>query len=142
MEEARRTVQPTASRRVQLADAGNEGATGFLILMPVYSGEPLTRDSENSLSGYIYAPFNAQEFLDSAIERADTADLGVRLYDRSETGGDALAVREVSGDPTRHIEQRVTIANRDFLLVVESDDAQVLAPLSMVTLPDKLEQRV
>ena len=134
MELARRTVQPTASGRIVLAQEGSENAFGFVIFMPVYTGDPATRDSENSLAGYVYSPFNAARFLDAAMDRATPADHGVRLYDRTLDTENLLVTRALDGIATHQIEQEVTIANRQLLLVIETDDPHVLAPLSMATL--------
>ncbi|MFL0355625.1 CHASE domain-containing protein [Erythrobacter sp. GH1-10] len=134
MAEAKRTVRPTASGRIVLAQEGSGNAPGFVIFMPVYSGDPATRDYENSLAGFVYSPFNAGRFLDSAIALAAPADLGVRLYDGSLDTEHVLANRPLGGKVRHHVEEEVTIANRQLLLVVESDNSQVLASLSMVTL--------
>ncbi|WP_152435523.1 CHASE domain-containing protein [Erythrobacter sp. THAF29] len=138
MDEARRTVRPTASGLVDLASDGGTvpggSQSGFVILMPVYGGEPLTRDSENSLSGYVYAPFNASRFLEAALETNGPKGLGARLYEGPSASERLLAEIAVDGDPSKQVEQRVTIANREFLLVIESDAPSVLSPLSMATL--------
>lgn len=134
MEEAKQTVSPTASGRIILLQETAREAGGFAIFMPVYAGEPILRDSENSLAGFVYSSFDAQKFLDAAIDRAAPADLGVRLYDGTEKTGGLLAARPLSEPATAFVEQTLTIANRQLLLVVESDDPAVLAPLSMVTL--------
>lgn len=138
MDEARRTVRPTASGLVDLASDGGaatgDAQSGFVILMPVYGGEPLTRDSENSLSGYVYAPFNASSFLEAALDTDVRAGMGARLYEGPSASERLLAGIEVDGDPGMMVEQRVTIANRELLLIIESDTPSVLSSLSMATL--------
>lgn len=134
MDEARRTVRPTASGRIALAQEDTPEAPGFVIFMPVYGGDPLTRDMDNSLAGFVYAPFNAARFLDAAIERTTPANLGVRLYDGALDAESVLANRPIEGKITHRVKDTVTIANRELLLVVESGEPKVLAPLSMVTL--------
>lgn len=130
LEEARRTVRPTASGRVVIAQEGTGNAPGFVIFMPVYKAV----DQDRKLAGFIYAPFNAAAFLDAAIDRVEPSKLGVRLYD-GEAGTEHLLVnRSIDQAQRERVEQSVKIANRDLLLVVESPNAQVLAPLSMVTL--------
>ncbi len=129
LEEARRTVRPTASGRVVLAQEGGE-APGFVIFMPVYK----TGGSDQDLVGFVYSPFDAARFLDAAIDLAEASDLGVQLYD-GELGSDHLLVsRRVDGPDRNRVEQPLTVANRQFLLVVDSPRVQKLAPLSMVTL--------
>lgn len=130
LEEARRTVRPTASGRVVIAQEGTGSAPGFVIFMPVYKAV----DDERQLAGFIYAPFNAAAFLDAAINLAEPSQLGVRLYD-GEAGTEHLLVNRSIDDAHRErVEQPVMIANRELMLVVESPNSQVLAPLSMVTL--------
>jgi len=134
LEQALQTVRPTASGRIVLAQEGAGTAPGFLIAMPVFSGDPTLRDSERSLAGFVYSPFNAREFLDSAIERAAPAALGVRLYDGDATTDNLLVAHSIGGSGMQRFKQPVTIANRELLLVVETAHTQTLAPLSMVTL--------
>jgi len=134
LDEARRTVRPTASGRIVLAQEGLGTEPGFLIVMPVFAGDPTMRDSERSLAGFVYTPFDAEEFLSSAIEQAAPADLGVRLYDGDARTDNLLVAHSLGGDRVQRIEQQVTIANRELLLVIEKAEAQALAPLSMVTL--------
>ncbi|QIQ87936.1 CHASE domain-containing protein [Erythrobacter sp.] len=134
LEEARRTVRPTASGRIVLAQEGGGSEPGFLIAMPVFAGDPTMRDSERSLAGFVYSPFDADEFLSSAIAQAAPADLGVRLYDGDARTDNLLVAHSLRGENVQRTEQEVTIANRELLLVVEAAQAQALAPLSMVTL--------
>ncbi len=134
MEEAKQTVSPTASGRIVLLQESAREASGFAIFMPVYAGEPALRDSENSLVGFVYSPFDTQKFLDAAIDRAAPADLGVKLYDGMDASEGLLAARPSANPPSASVEQTLTIANRPFRLVVETDDPAVLSPLSMVTL--------
>jgi two-component sensor histidine kinase len=130
LEEARRTVRPTASGRVVLAQEGAGNAPGFVIFMPVYKAVA----DERVLAGFIYAPFNAAAFLDTAIDLAEPSKLGVRLYDGEESTEHLLVNRSIKDALAEKVEQPVTIANRELMLVVESSDRQLLAPLSMVTL--------
>ena len=134
LDKARRTVRPTASGRTVLAQEGMGTEPGFLIVMPVFAGDPTMRDSERSLAGFVYSPFDADEFLSSAIEQAAPVDLGVRLYDGDARTENLLVAHSLSSGGVQRIEQPVTIANRRLLLVVETAEAQALAPLSMVTL--------
>ncbi|MEM6266417.1 MAG: CHASE domain-containing protein, partial [Pseudomonadota bacterium] len=134
MEEAKRTVMPTASGRIVLAQEGSGNAPGFVIFMPVYRGDPATRDREESLAGFVYSSFNAGQFLDSAIENAAPAQLGVRLYDGERGTNHLLVARSLEEAAADRTEQPVTIANRQLFLVIESARPQALAPLSMATL--------
>jgi two-component sensor histidine kinase len=130
LDEASRTVRPTASGRVTLAQDLAGTAPGFMITMPVY------RDADDGkrLAGFIYAPFDANAFLDAAVEFADTDGLGVRLYDGAAIEKN-LMVRHGSQDTfTAQVEEPIMIANRELTLVIETRGDKFLAPLSMVTM--------
>jgi two-component sensor histidine kinase len=132
MEEAARLRRPVTSGRIQVAQSSGGYAPGFIIFMPVLRSDP--QDGTARLSGFVYAPFNARTFLDSAIESSGAAKLGVRLYD-GEAGTDHLLVaHSLSNGGNERIEQDVTIANRRLILVVEAPGPQMLAPLSMMAL--------
>ncbi|MFU7527560.1 CHASE domain-containing protein [Qipengyuania sp. ASV99] len=134
MHEAKRTVMPTASGKIVLAQEEASGAPGFAIFMPVYKPVPGSQSQERVLAGYVFSSFDAAQFLEGAIERAPPADLGVRLYDRGEAPENLLASRSLGDAGTDRFEQPVRIANRDFVLVFDSAQRSALDPLSMVTL--------
>ena len=87
MREAERTSRPTATEKIVLRQEGAGDAPGFLIYMPVFEGAPGSR----RLKGYIYSPFNARDFLASALELEDAGNFAVRLYDREPERGQLLA---------------------------------------------------
>ena len=78
MDEALRTNSPTASGRVTLVQEGEGVAPGFLIYMPVVDGEGV----RTKVRGFIYSPFNAKVFLDSALQLEQHTGMGVKLYRR------------------------------------------------------------
>jgi len=138
MDEARRTVQPTASGRIAIVQAGAAEAPGFGVFMPVYRPVPGSQSRARVLSGFVFSTFNAALFLDEAIDSAPPAQLGVRLYDGEDVGrgGSAnLLVSRSLGDGGMDIlHQPVRIANRPFLLVVEEANPDALQQLSMIAL--------
>ncbi|MGJ8598278.1 CHASE domain-containing protein, partial [Sulfitobacter sp.] len=134
MDEAQRTVMPTASGRIALAQEGSAEASGFAIFMPVYKTVAESPSRERELAGYLFSSFNAEQFLDAAIDRAPPTDLGVRLYDGGTDTANLLVSRSLSVSGVDRFEQPVRIANRDLLLVVESAGSNGLASLSMITL--------
>lgn len=134
MSEAQRTVQPTASARIVLAQEGAGNAPGFVIFMPVFRQIQGGSEIDRALAGFVYSPFSAREFLDAAMERSGSSSLGVRLYDGLAQTNHLLVARSlVEGGGTR-IEQPVIAANRRLLLVVEAPQGATLDPLSMITL--------
>jgi two-component sensor histidine kinase len=134
MDEATRLRRPTASGRLMLVQPDGSYAPGFMIFMPVFRSQPDPTTGEPDLRGFVFTPFNARTFLDSAIGTTDPATLGVRLYDGKAGVDHLLVAHSLTGANMARIEQPVTIANRQLLLVVEAASPHTLAPLSMVTL--------
>jgi len=134
MDEARRTVMPTASGKIALAQADEGGALGFVIFMPVFRPVADSPTQARELTGFIFSAFDAGKFLDAAIDRAPPTELGVRLYDGAAQNSNLIVSRSLVSDGNETFEQPVRIANRDFTLVIESAGTGPLGTLSMVTL--------
>jgi two-component sensor histidine kinase len=132
MDEAERTARPTATRRIVLRQDETGEAPGFLIYMPVF--EP-TAGGERRLKGFIYSPFDAREFLLSALELETAGDYPVRLYDGPPATAELLASSGelLGGDPER-FERTIPVANNPWVLQVSSTDNAGLSGLSMATL--------
>ena len=130
MDQATRSVRPTATGRVTLVQEGGGEEAGFLIYMPVFDGTGPGR----SLKGFVYSPFNAAQFLDSASELVSGSQSSVRFYDVS--GVDRLLMAETPGwrAEGETVEREVDLANREMLLVIQSGRDTTLSPLSMITL--------
>lgn len=131
MTEAARAARPTASGKVVLLQE-NPGSTkaGFLIYMPVFGADELGRH----LKGFIYSPFNAEDFLASALELERPGLFGIRLYDRQATPGNLLAEISPKGRLGETYTLPVTIANHPWVLEVEAPQPSSLSGLSMLTL--------
>ena len=132
MDEAERSVRPTASGRVVLIQEGAEGqAPGFLIYMPVFDDAAPSR----SLRGFIYSPYNAKDFLTSASELVDPEGMRMALYD-GEPGPNSLlgsVAGRGEGDGAR-VRQGLRLANRPMILEVTSLRSKSLSTISMVVL--------
>ena len=130
MLEAERTARPTASGKVVLRQEDDGMSPGFLIYMPVFEPAPEGR----RLKGYIYSPFSAPEFLDSALELENAEGYDVVLYDGpvSETNYLARAGRGRSGGES--VVERVAIGTEPWALTVTGPDSSGLSGLSMVTI--------
>ncbi|MFO6446139.1 CHASE domain-containing protein [Erythrobacter sp. NE805] len=127
MAEAEMNLRPAASGRIILMQETSGTAPAFAIYMPVVRA--------SRLAGFVYTPFRAREFLDAAIDRQGEERFGVRLYDGEVGTGHLLVAQSVGGGaPKETVSQAVNIADRQLMLVIESVDARVLSPLSMVTL--------
>lgn len=131
MQEAERTARPTASGKVVLQQEGTGEQPGFLIFMPVFEAAPGGR----SLRGFIYSPFNARDFLASALELEDAGQFGVSLYSGRVSEENVLASTYIPDDGDRELHRElVTIANAPFVLQVSRADSGFLSGLSMATL--------
>jgi len=134
MEEARRTVRPTASGAVDLSPEAAEQTPGFLIFMPVYRTDPASENRQRKVAGYLFSSFNAERFLESAIGSRGEDAPAVRLSDGEADGEGQLAATGGSEIGNERVVLPVKIASREFRLVVESGQEPELTPLSMVTL--------
>jgi len=134
MAEAKRIVSPTASARIVLAQEGAGNAPGFIIFMPAYRRVAGGRPVDRALAGFVYSPFSADEFLQSALDRMAPSSLGVRLYDGTTQTNNLLVARSLADGGGARVQEPVKIANRQFELVIEAPKGSSLAPLSMVTL--------
>mgnify|MGYP000533618438 CR=1 FL=1 len=122
--------RPTASGPIVLVQEGDIDALGFLIYMPVYEGRSNSRD----LKGFIYSPFNAEQFLDSAAELVSYDVVGSRLID---SGGDEPVVLSKSDawvDGRSVTSRQLSLANRPMVLEVQSAREGGLSAMSMITL--------
>lgn len=131
MLEAERAGYPVASGRVLLVHDTNEERPGFLVYMPVFEAAPGGR----RLRGYIYSPFDAEDFLESALELEDSGDYGVSFYDGS-VSAENLMASTVANPAEWQIRPgvHVAIANSPFILEVSRLPKRALSGLSMATL--------
>lgn len=131
MDEAERSVRPTASGKVVLVQEGSGGAPGFLIYMPVFADDAEPR----RLRGFIYSPYNADDLLQSASELVDLQGMRISLYD-GDPGPKTLLgtiAGRGEGEGTR-IRQDLRLANRRMVLEVTSLGTGSLSTISMVIL--------
>lgn len=131
MAEAEMNLRPAASGRIILMQETSGTAPAFAIYMPVFRAKA---PGGPGLLGFVYTPFRAREFLDSAIDRQGEERFGVRLYDGEVNTGHLLVAQSVGGGSKETVSQEVNIADRKLMLVIESAHVGVLSPLSMVTL--------
>lgn len=150
MNMAKRTVRPTASGRFDLATVADRNEPGFIIFMPVYRADPTSRSRERALSGFLFAAFDAEQYLDSAMDQVGRRAFAVRLYegaldnggsgepddetDAQASGEDLLARSGFFDSGNDLFTVPVAIANRDFSLEIEPIGAQALSTLSIITI--------
>ncbi|KHL25032.1 histidine kinase [Croceibacterium mercuriale] len=128
MLEAERTARPTASDKVVLRqEQSGSIAPGFLIYMPVFEGTVGGR----RLRGFIYSPFNADDFLESAMELEDGSVTSVRLYDGTATPDRLMAESGPDDDGGDQVTELMSIANNSWVLQVSTAKERGLSGLSM-----------
>lgn len=132
MDAAMRENRPVASGRVILRQEGNrDGPPGFLIYMPVYG---MDRGEARSLRGFVYSPFNGQQFLQSAINTDRIGPVGIRIYDEVEKPGNLLAELKLEERSGRTVRRTVDLAGRRWLIEVEAPASNLLSVMSVMTL--------
>lgn len=131
MDEATRSMRPTASGKVVLVQEGGEPQPGFLIFMPVFE----TREGPRSLRGFIYSPFNARQFLKSAADLVEHGNLGIRLYAENELGEPEL-LSQTGGwsEEGETVTREVRAGNRTMYVSIQAAGDRSLSALSMITL--------
>jgi two-component sensor histidine kinase/CHASE1-domain containing sensor protein len=131
MDAAIRKTQPVASGKVHLVqDQGDSGAPGFLIYMPVFRWE----SGQRIATGFVYSPFRADEFLDSAAELFRNRDIDIAIYDEIVGPEHVLALRERPGRNSISMQRRIQLGDREWILRVSHKMTATLSPLSRATL--------
>lgn len=131
MDEAEREARPTASGLLVLEHEGDRPVPGFIIYMPVFDQTMMGR----RLKGFVYSPFNAADFLDSALQLETRNGMGIKLFDGDEPiPANLLTQIAPSTSSGRTLTQRLMLANRPMVLQVESARGSMLSMLSMLTL--------
>ncbi|MBT2135748.1 CHASE domain-containing protein [Croceibacterium sp. LX-88] len=128
--EAERTARPTATGRIVLRQDLDTGQPGFLIVMPVFEPAPGGR----RLKGYIFSPFNAREFLLSALELEDGGSYSVRLYDGDISDQNLMAAITGGAGEGDTVAEELSIADNIWTLQVTASYGGGLSGLSMVTM--------
>ena len=132
MAEAVRYARPTASGRLVLAqDANGPQRPGFIIYMPVFG---LGADGAKRVKGFVYSPFVAETFLRSALQLENSRDVGIKIYDRSIASANLLAQTRLVDPSGVTASEPLMVANRPWLLQVESSRPSTLSPLSLLTM--------
>ena len=130
MQTAQAQAQPVASAKLDVAPKTGGSVAGFAIFAPSYSGRGENRD----LAGFAFSWFDADEFLIAALAEDTAQDVMVSLYDGLGNDRQLLASNKRKIGVSVSSEQRITIANRDFLLVAQTASNPTLDLLSMITL--------
>lgn len=133
MEQAEKLGRPVASARVVLMQEGRaDGPPGFLIFMPVFAVLP--GGARGPLRGFVYSPFNGQQFLEAAVGPDRYAGVGIRLYDGAIGPGHLLAEISQPKPSGRIVRRAIDMASRRMVLEVEAPVPGMLSLMSVMTL--------
>ncbi|MCJ2183992.1 CHASE domain-containing protein [Novosphingobium sp. 1949] len=131
MEKAMRLGKPIASGKVHLVQDSNQpDAAGFLIYMPVL----VETWGGKRVKGFIYSPFRAEAFLNSASELFSKSQLEIAIYDQNVAPENLLAEHAAGGTDGPMLERNVDIAGHTWVLQVRDKKSGLLSPLSRLTL--------
>ena len=130
MDEAERSVRPTASRQLVLVQEGKTNAPGFVIYMPVFMGEGALR----KLSGFVYSPFNAADFIISAIPLAGEYPHQVQLLDEDSGNQKLLGQFGPRIDTGMTVIEPVNFANQPMTLRLTAESNASFSRMSMLAL--------
>ncbi|WP_435418588.1 CHASE domain-containing protein [Parerythrobacter aurantius] len=130
METAARTQEPTATERVILVSGEDGPNPGFLIFMPVYG----QAGGERALRGFVYSPFDGQEFLEGALYNGLVGARRVNLYDGTPDEGNKLAGFQEENGEGMTSRYRIMVGSRPMTVEVQSAKGNSLSPVSTLTL--------
>jgi two-component sensor histidine kinase/CHASE1-domain containing sensor protein len=126
-----RLKRPIATGRVHLVqDETSLPTVGFLIYMPVFQRE----GGRQFLRGFVYSPFRAEEFVDSAAQLLRNREFEVAIYDREVAPERLLAWRQRPGENGPSLRRSISIGDRNWILLVSMKRPALLSTLSRVTL--------
>ncbi|HKR91409.1 CHASE domain-containing protein [Novosphingobium sp.] len=131
MEKAMRLGRPVASGKVHLIqDESDADAAGFLIYMPVVTD----RGAGRRVKGFVYSPFRAGAFLQSAGELYRNDHIEVAIYDDHVAPATLLAQRSAEGVTGTTMERRIDVGNHSWVVQISDREGRVLSTLSRITL--------
>ena len=128
MDAALRSRAATASGPVLLRQDGDQPEPGFLIYLPVFRSD----ERGGGLKGFMYSPFNAEEFVLSALELEGSGQYGVNLYDPAAHNLRVASIAVSDGTTGPSTEQEVIIANRPWMLELVAPEARNLSVQSLL----------
>ncbi|HKT86613.1 MAG TPA: CHASE domain-containing protein [Novosphingobium sp.] len=131
MERAMALGRPIASGKVRLIqDRNDPSAAGFLIYMPVVVEQGGTR----RVKGFVYSPFRADTFVQSASELYRNDGIAIAIYDEGVAPEHLLAQRGDGSMIGPTMERRIDVGGHSWVVQVSERQWGVLSPLSRVTL--------
>lgn len=118
MEQARDSGDAAASGRVTpVWSSAKDQADGFVVYLPIYKDgmTPASiEERKKNLLGYIYSPFQAENFLDEIYKNIPDKDVAIKIYDSAATPENLMA-------QTANVESKKFAMPTDETYVVQND---------------------
>lgn len=131
MERAMELGRPMASGKVHLLqDRGNPEAAGFLIYMPVI----IETGTQRRVRGFVYSPFRAAAFLNSASELYRDDRFDVMIYDENVAPEKLMARRGAGKMAGPTMQRRIDVGGHSWVVQVSEKRGSALSPVSQITL--------
>lgn len=131
MERAMALGRPIASGKVRLVqDRNDPRAAGFLIYMPVV----VEQGGARLVRGFVYSPFRADTFLESAGELYRNDRIAIAVYDENVAPERLLARRGDGSMVGPTMARRIDVGGHSWVVQVSEQKWGVLSPLSRITL--------
>lgn len=125
------TARPTVTGKVRLVqDDGEKNQFGFLIYIPVVE----ERSGTQFISGFVYSPIRAREFLASAVATMPNRGIEATIFDRTTSADSLLATRRLPGENGTSVNLSLKIGDRKWMLTVADKKPDSLSNLSRLTL--------
>lgn len=128
LEAARDSGEAVSSAKISFIQKNqSEPQFGFMICLPIYRNGKLSvsaADRRKSLTGFIYSPFQASEFLNEIQDKESASDIRLKIYDGEPTAENLLvqtAENQNAGfqnqmDETYAAQREVNVAGRKWVV--------------------------
>ena len=128
IDRAMATGKPVASGKVQLVGNGKTSATGFFIYMPVLDAR------QGPVKGFVYSPFRADDFIDSAAELYRNDEIEISIYDETIAPANLLSQRRVAGSSGASMDRKIDVGNHSWVIRISDKQTGTLSTTARVTL--------
>ena len=129
MEQAMDTGKPVTSGKIRLMQDREGSGTGFMIYMPVFDAR-----RRGTVKGFVYSPFRAEDFLQSAAELYRNDELEVSIYDDDIAPQNLLAQRRAAGTSGSAMDRRIDVGNHAWVIRISDKKSGSLSATARVTL--------
>lgn len=124
MNAARDSGQVSISGKDAFMDRNNlEPHSGFLIYLPTYKNGEIPQsieDRKQLLSGFVYSPFNAEEFLQDVQNTVASNYLGISIFDGEKSQENLLAETASQNEGLYSTTTEINVANKKWIVEYRS----------------------